>query len=127
MLPSVEALSRAGFKLSMDDFGTGQSSLVKLKLLPITELKIDKAFVRDIATDAGDREICATIHALAITLGLEVVAEGVETEDQFELLVGMGCQRFQGWLFAPAMLPSAVSLPSEAAQLTAGSATAPAR
>ena len=54
----------------------------------------------------NDREICATVNALARTLGLEVVAEGVETEEQFELLVKMGCQRFQGWLFAPALPPA---------------------
>ncbi|WP_374249087.1 putative bifunctional diguanylate cyclase/phosphodiesterase [Thermomonas sp.] len=111
MLPSVEALRKAGFSLSMDDFGTGQSSLVKLKMLPVSELKIDKAFVRDIATDPGDREICATIHALAGVLGIEVVAEGVETVEQFDLLVAMGCQRFQGWLFAAAMPPEQVPLP----------------
>lgn len=110
MLPSVEALHAAGFTLSMDDFGTGQSSLVKLKLLPIKELKIDKAFVKDIGYDPGDREICATIHALAATLKLEIVAEGVETQEQFDLLVGMGCQRFQGWYFAPALPPSEVPL-----------------
>jgi EAL domain-containing protein (putative c-di-GMP-specific phosphodiesterase class I) len=92
----------------MDDFGTGQSSLVKLKKLPIRELKIDKEFVKDIDADPDDRQICATIHALATTLELEVVAEGVETEAQFELLVAMGCQRFQGWLFAPALPPAAI-------------------
>lgn len=110
VLPTVKALRRAGFRLSMDDFGTGHSSLIKLKTLPVGELKIDKAFVRDIADDDGDREICATIHALAATLGMDVVAEGVETEAQFQLLVDMGCRRFQGWLFAAAMPASLVPL-----------------
>lgn len=98
-------LKNAGFGLSIDDFGTGHSSLIKLRRLPVGELKIDKVFVRDIVHDVNDREICATVNALARTLGLEVVAEGVETEAQFQLLVKMGCQRFQGWLFAPAIAP----------------------
>lgn len=98
-------LKNAGFVLSIDDFGTGHSSLVKLKRLPVSELKIDKVFVRDIVLDPNDREICATVNALARALGLEVVAEGVETEAQWQLLVKMGCQRFQGWLFAPALAP----------------------
>ncbi len=99
-------LRNAGFVLSIDDFGTGHSSLVKLKRLPVGELKIDKEFVRDIVVDMNDREICAMVNALARTLGLEVVAEGVETEEQLQLLVKMGCQRFQGWLFAPALAPA---------------------
>lgn len=98
-------LKQAGFGLSMDDFGTGHSSLIKLKRLPLAELKIDKAFVKDICVDVNDREICATVHALARTLRLEVVAEGVETEAQFELLAAMGCHRFQGWLFAKSLTP----------------------
>jgi len=98
-------LKNAGFALSIDDFGTGHSSLIKLKRLPVSELKIDKVFVRDIVADVNDREICATVNALARTLGLEVVAEGVETEEQLQLLIRMGCERFQGWLFAPALPP----------------------
>lgn len=98
-------LKQAGFALSIDDFGTGHSSLIKLKRLPVSELKIDKVFVRDIVVDVNDREICATVNALARTLGLEVVAEGVETEEQLQLLIRMGCERFQGWLFAPALAP----------------------
>ncbi|MCG5513867.1 putative bifunctional diguanylate cyclase/phosphodiesterase [Ectothiorhodospira shaposhnikovii] len=103
VIPTVVALREAGFGLSIDDFGTGQSSLVKLKKLPAGELKIDKAFVRDIAHDEGDRQICAMILALSHALGLTVVAEGVETPEQFRLLRGMGCHRFQGWLFSPAV------------------------
>ena len=98
-------LKNAGFALSIDDFGTGHSSLIKLKRLPVSELKIDKVFVRDIVVDVNDREICATVNALARTLGLKVVAEGVETEEQLQLLIRMGCERFQGWLFAPALPP----------------------
>lgn len=102
---TAHELKNAGFALSIDDFGTGHSSLVKLKRLPVGELKIDKAFVRDIVQGTNDWEICATINALARTLGLHVVAEGVETEEQFRLLAGMGCQRFQGWLFSKATTP----------------------
>ncbi|MBT9512400.1 MAG: bifunctional diguanylate cyclase/phosphodiesterase [Acidovorax sp.] len=102
-------VKNAGFALSIDDFGTGHSSLIKLKRLPVGELKIDKVFVRDIVVDVNDREICATVNALARTLGLEVVAEGVETEEQLQLLIKMGCQRFQGWLFAPALAPEALA------------------
>ncbi|SEQ49919.1 diguanylate cyclase (GGDEF) domain-containing protein [Ectothiorhodospira magna] len=103
IVATVMALREVGFGLSIDDFGTGQSSLVKLKKLPVSELKIDKAFVRDIAHDEGDRQICAMILALSHALGLTVVAEGVETPEQFRLLRDMGCHRFQGWLFSPAV------------------------
>ncbi|MFY3385972.1 putative bifunctional diguanylate cyclase/phosphodiesterase [Paracidovorax sp. MALMAid1276] len=99
-------LKNAGFGLSIDDFGTGHSSLIKLRRLPVGELKIDKVFVRDIVADANDREICATVNTLARSLGMQVVAEGVETEEQWALLVRMGCHRFQGWLFAAAMPPA---------------------
>ena len=96
-------LKNAGFALSIDDFGTGHSSLIKLKRLPVGELKIDKVFVRDIVVDVNDREICATVNALARTLGLEVVAEGVEEEAQVRFLEAQGCDVFQGWFFARAV------------------------
>ncbi len=103
VIPAAKKLREAGFSLSIDDFGTGQSSLVKLKKLPVSELKIDKEFVRDIADDEGDKEICLMILSLSRTLGLTVVAEGVETKEQFQLLKDMGCRCFQGWLFSPAL------------------------
>ncbi|MCG5521642.1 putative bifunctional diguanylate cyclase/phosphodiesterase [Ectothiorhodospira lacustris] len=118
VIPTVVALRAAGFGLSIDDFGTGQSSLVKLKKLPVSELKIDKAFVRDIAQNEGDRQICAMILALSRALGLTVVAEGVETSEQFRLLRDMGCHRFQGWLFSPAV--EADELVMEMLDLVAG-------
>lgn len=101
----ADALRLAGFQLSIDDFGTGHSSLIKLRRLPVSELKIDRLFVQELETVAQDREICSTVHALARALGLAVVAEGVETESQFRLLLAMGCERFQGWHFAPALPP----------------------
>ena len=102
----TKRLHALGFGLSVDDFGTGQSSMLKLKRLPARELKIDKAFVRDIVDDADDRQICSTILALAVVLGMDAVAEGVESQAQLETLMAMGCRRFQGWLFAPAMPPA---------------------
>jgi len=103
VLETVRALKTAGFPLSIDDFGTGQSSLVKLRTLPVNELKIDRAFVKDMAEAEEARKICSTILSLARNLALSVVAEGVETEAQYRFLAAHGCDRFQGWLFSPAV------------------------
>ena len=99
-------LRRAGVKLSIDDFGTGYSSLSYLKRLPVDALKIDRSFVAAIESDRRDLSIATTIIALARGLGLTVVAEGVETEGQRELLEQEGCAQGQGWLFAHAMPPA---------------------
>jgi diguanylate cyclase (GGDEF)-like protein/PAS domain S-box-containing protein len=93
-------LRALGVRFSMDDFGTGYSSLIYLKKLPLTQIKIDKSFVRDIEVDKSDAEIVKTIVLMGQALGFNVIAEGVETEAQFDLLRQYGCQQFQGYLFS---------------------------
>jgi|GEM_PF-3529853 len=101
VIDTMTRLKALGVRFSIDDFGTGYSSLAYLKRLPLDALKIDVAFVRDLADEPTAAPIAQTIIALAHTLELQVIAEGVETEQQLQRLTELGCRQFQGYLFSP--------------------------
>jgi EAL domain-containing protein (putative c-di-GMP-specific phosphodiesterase class I) len=98
-IETMYALKDQGIGFALDDFGTGYSSLAYLKRLPLDQLKIDQSFVHDVLTDPNDAAIARTILGLGHTLGLEVLAEGVETAEQRNFLAMHGCRAFQGYLF----------------------------
>ncbi|OIR04419.1 cyclic di-GMP phosphodiesterase Gmr [mine drainage metagenome] len=103
IVEKMNMLSVIGIRFSLDDFGTGYSSLQYLKKLPLSQLKIDQSFVRDIVVDNNDRAIVRTIIAMARSLDLSVIAEGVETEEQRQCLLEKDCMNFQGYLFGKPM------------------------
>jgi EAL domain-containing protein (putative c-di-GMP-specific phosphodiesterase class I) len=94
------AFGVAGVQIALDDFGTGYSSLAYLKKFDIDYLKIDRAFVRNLETDSEDRALCEAIIVMAHKLGLRVIAEGVETTAQRDLLAAAGCDFAQGYLYS---------------------------
>ena len=110
---AFQRLRRAGFHVSIDDFGTGHSSLAVLRRLPAAELKVDRSFIVDLEVSESARSIVEAVLSVARTLGLRVVAEGVETEAQRDILVRMGCDELQGFLFARPMSATALTLWAE--------------
>lgn len=96
----LQDLRDLGVDLSIDDFGTGYSSMAYLKRLPVNKIKLDRSFIQQIASDSREADLCAGIIALAHKLGLAVVAEGVETREQQDILAAMECDIFQGYLFS---------------------------
>jgi EAL domain-containing protein (putative c-di-GMP-specific phosphodiesterase class I) len=119
-LPLLEALTAGGLRVSIDDFGTGYSNLESLKNLTVNQIKIDRAFVRNLMTESGDRAIVRSIIALGRSLGLQVVAEGVETAEQMQMLREFGCDLLQGFLYARPLEVDAV--PGFLIELAAGKA-----
>jgi diguanylate cyclase (GGDEF)-like protein len=103
VIATMRALKAQGLGFSLDDFGTGYSSLSYLKRLPLDQIKIDQGFVRDVLLDPSDAAIARSIIALAGSLGLDVIAEGVETAAHHQFLLAHGCKAFQGYLFGRPM------------------------
>ena len=101
----LEEIAAMGVRLAIDDFGTGYSSLSYLKRFPVHKLKIDQSFIRDLTTDRDDAAIVSAIVGLAHSLGLDILAEGVETRQQLDALIVLECEHFQGNLFSPPLPP----------------------
>jgi diguanylate cyclase (GGDEF)-like protein/PAS domain S-box-containing protein len=109
VIAKMNALKAEGVGFSLDDFGTGYSSLSYLKRLPLDQLKIDQSFVRDLLTDPNDTVIARAIVALGHNLGLQVIAEGMESADQYDVLASLGCDAYQGYYFGRPAAASALA------------------
>jgi len=103
VVPVLRQLKARGIGIAIDDFGTGYSSLAYLKRLPVDALKLDRQFVAGLPSDADDAPIARAIIAVAHSLGLRVIAEGVQTPAQREFLAGLSCDELQGYLCSPAL------------------------
>ena len=103
VLKTMEGITGLGVRFSLDDFGTGFSSFVHLHSLPINLLKLDRSFVKGIGQREADRQLVGAMVDLGHSLGLEVVAEGVEQRQQLEALRNMGCDQIQGFFISPAL------------------------
>lgn len=121
-LRSLHELDRLGFKLAVDDFGTGYSSLSYLKRFPVSELKLDQSFVRDLGVDPDDRSLASAVISIGQSLNMTVVAEGVETEVQLAFLRRQGCDVVQGYLFGRPMPAEAFETWSRQVRAPAGKA-----
>lgn len=106
---TLAALSASGVRLALDDFGTGYSTLAHLQRLRVDVLKIDRSFVEQIGRSSRDREIVAAVTAMSHALGMSVVAEGIETDEQLDELASLNCDEGQGFLFAHPLSPEAVA------------------
>jgi EAL domain-containing protein (putative c-di-GMP-specific phosphodiesterase class I) len=104
VVTKMTALKAHGVRFALDDFGTGYSSLSYLKRLPLDQLKIDQSFIRDLLVDTNSSVIARTIISLSEAMGLSVIAEGVETEEQRDFLAELECHSFQGYLFSPPVM-----------------------
>ena len=104
----LESLSRLGVRLALDDFGTGYSTLVHLQQLRADILKIDRSFIARLGKGSRDRSIIAAVTAMAHALGMTVVGEGIETDNQLDNLVAMDCDEGQGYVFAPPLSPAEI-------------------
>jgi EAL domain-containing protein (putative c-di-GMP-specific phosphodiesterase class I) len=110
VIPALHRLNEIGVEISIDDFGTGYSSLAYLTTLPISELKIDRSFVRDLGMTPQSSAVVTAIIALARSLGLRVIAEGVENLRQMEVLHRLGCGVMQGFLFSKPLPPDDIEI-----------------
>lgn len=105
---TLSRLTKLGVSISIDDFGTGYSSLSYLKRFPVHQLKVDQSFVRGLTTDTDDAAITEAVIRLGHGLRLDVIAEGVETGEQLEILADFGCEKAQGYLFCKPLPPDAL-------------------
>ena len=106
---ALSALDEMGVKIAMDDFGTGYSSLSYLRNYPFDTVKIDRSFVNDIIVDESDQKLVSAAIAMAHSLGLKVVAEGVETSEQLAMITSQGCDFAQGYLFSKPLRCEAIT------------------